>query len=60
MERDYNISEWAKGKRWFVEYSKSPTYERVLFQERIPKSNLFVSPTKLFSLLFPLLLLGAS
>ena len=28
-------------------YSKSPTYEGVVFQECIPKSNLFVSPTKL-------------
>ena len=27
--------------------SKSPTYKRVPFQERIRKSNLFISPTKL-------------
>ena len=28
-------------------YSKSPMYERVSFQEHVPKSNLFLSPTKL-------------
>ena len=28
-------------------YSKSPIYERVSFQEHVPKSNLFLSPTKL-------------
>ena len=30
-----------------VKYSKSQTYEQVLFQEYLCKSNLFVSPTKL-------------
>ena len=28
-------------------YSNSPTYEQVLFPDRVRKSNLFVSPTKL-------------
>ena len=28
-------------------YRKSPTYERVPFQECVCKSNLFLSPTKL-------------
>lgn len=28
-------------------YSKSPTYEQVLFREYSYKSNLFVGPTKL-------------
>ena len=30
-----------------LNHSKSPTKERVLFQERIPKFTLFVNPTKL-------------
>ena len=29
------------------QYSKSPTYKQVLSRERVCKSNLFVSPTKL-------------
>ena len=31
----------------FMQYSRSPTYERVQFREHVHKSNLFVSPTKL-------------
>ena len=27
-------------------YSKSPTYEQILFQEHIPKFNLFGKPNK--------------
>ena len=33
--------------RWQSKYSKSPTFEWVLFQECIWKFNLFLSPTKL-------------
>ena len=35
------------GKSSCIRYSKSPTYERVLFQECVHKPSLFVSSTKL-------------
>ena len=34
-------------KKNFIEYSKSPIYEEVPFQEHAFKSNLFINPTNL-------------
>ena len=38
---------WAKMILQEEKYTKSPTYERVLFWEHVRKSNLFVSPIKI-------------